>query len=116
MINPIFIVISVAVILSAAAIVIINKPKFPIIAGAILVVLIFFVFATFTIDNAITDLMTSGELNSFVRFAVIKDKPTYEDLESAFTILSCIDVGLFIASLVAMFIETMTILHKNSKM
>ncbi len=116
MINPIFIIISAAVILSAAAITFINKPRVPIVAGSILVVLIIFVFTTFSIDNAIADVMNSHELSSFVCFAVLKDKPTYEELETTFTVFSCIDVGLFIASLVTMFIETLSILHKNSKM
>ena len=115
MINPVFFVISCAVILSAAAIVIINKPKIPLIAGSVLIVLIFFVIATFSIDSAIYDVLHSAELSSFVKFAVVKDKPSYEELEAAFRLLSGIDVGLFIAALVSMLIETMSILRNNSK-
>ena len=113
--NPILIVISAAVVLSALSIALINKPKVPVVAGAMIIVLIFFVLTTFFIDNAITDMVSSNELSGFVRFVVMKDRPTYEDLETAFSIFSYVDIGLFLASLFAMFTETLTILHQNSK-
>ena len=113
--NPILIVISAAVVLSALSIALINKPKVPVVAGAMIIVLIFFVLTTFFIDNAITDMVSSNELSGFVRFVVMKDRPTYEDLEVSFSTYSYVDIGLFLGSLLAMFIETMTILHNNSK-
>ncbi len=116
MINPILIVITVAVFLSAAVITIINRPKVPVIAGALLLILIFFLFTTFSIDHSLTEMADAGVMNQLVCFAVMNDRPSYELLESSFTLFSIIDVGLFVASLVAMFIETLMILHKNSKM
>ena len=95
--NPILIVFSAAVVLSALSIALINKPRIPVVAGSFLLVLIFFVVTT------------------FFRFVVMKDRPTYEDLETAFSIFSYVDIGLFLASLFAMFTETLTILHQNSK-
>ena len=113
--NPILIVFSAAVVLSALSIALINKPRIPVVAGSFVLVLIFFVVTTFFIDNAISDMISSNELSGFVRFVVMKDRPTYEDLETAFSIFSYVDIGLFLASLFAMFTETFTILHQNSK-
>ncbi len=113
--NPILIVISAALIFSALSISLINKPKIPVVAGAMLIVLIFFVVTTFFIDNAITDVVASNELSGFVRFTVMNDSPTYEELESSFSVFSCVDIGLFLAALFAMFAETLTILRHNSK-
>jgi len=115
MINPILIVIAAAVFLSAAVITFINRPKFPLTAATLLVILIFFLFATFSIDQTIMDVSGTGAFSQFVKFSVMNDKPSYEYLETSFTVFSCIDIGLFIASLISMFIETLSILHKNSK-
>ena len=84
--NPILIVFSAAVVLSALSIALINKPRIPVVAGSFLLVLIFFVVTTFFIDNAISDMISLNELSGFVRFVVMKDRPTYEDLETAFSI------------------------------
>lgn len=115
MINPILIVIASAVFLSAAVITFINRPKFPLTAAALLLILVFFLFSTFAVDQMLMDVSGTGAFGQFVRFAVMNDKPSYEDLETSFTTFSCIDIGLFVASLISMFIETLSILHKNSK-
>lgn len=113
MINPILIIAAVAVILSALTITILNKPRIPIVASFFLIILIFFVFTTFFIDNAIADAFVSNSLNDFVRFAIMSDNPTYDDLENAFTLFSYIDVGLFLATVIAMFTEAFYILRQN---
>ncbi len=115
MINPILIVIAAALFLSAAVITFINRPRFPLTAATMLAILIFFLFVTFSIDQALMDMADAEGISRFVRFAVMSDRPTYEFLEGSFTIFSCIDIGLFVGSLVSMFIETLSILHKNSK-
>lgn len=114
MMNPILIIIAVAVILSALTVTILNKPRIPIVASAFLVILIFFVVTTFFIDNAIADAFVSNSLNDFVRFVIMNDNPTYDDLEKAFTLFSYIDVGLFLATVMVMFTEAFYILRHNS--
>ena len=114
MINPILIIIAAALGLSAFVVALLNKPKFPLVAGMLIIILIFFVFATFLIDSALTDLSSSEGLSMFVNFLLAGDDPTYEELEAAFNVFMYVDIGLFAASLVAMFAEALFILHKNS--
>ena len=110
--NPILIVISAAVVLSALSIALINKPRIPVVAGSILLVLIFFVVTTFFIDNAISDMINSNELSGFVRFAVMKDRPTYEELEASFSIFSYVDILITICYFHQFFIK-FSIILKN---
>ncbi|MBR2176915.1 MAG: hypothetical protein IJ861_08220 [Clostridia bacterium] len=114
MINPILIIIAAALVLSAFVVALLNKPKFPLVAGMLIVILIFFVFATFLIDSALTELASSEGLSMFVNFLLVGDNPTYEELEAAFNVFMYVDIGLFTASLIAMFAEALFILHKNS--
>ena len=53
-------------------------------------------------------------INSLVSFLVIGDDLTNIKLEEVFHTLMYIDIGLFVASLIAMFVEAMFILRKNS--
>ncbi len=114
MINPVLIVISAAFFLSAAVITVLNRPKFPLTAAVILAILIFFLAATFCIDQTLMDLSAKEPLSGFVGFAVMNENPTYEYLEHSFEMFSCMDIVLFVLSLISMFVETLSILHKNS--
>lgn len=114
MINPIIIIAAAALILSAFAVAILNKPAFPVVTVMLIVVLIFFIIMTYLIDSAISDNSVSDSLNTFVGFSIFKNKPNNEDLEFAFNTFKYTDIGLFIASLVSMFTEALLILRQNS--
>ncbi|MBQ9461981.1 MAG: hypothetical protein IJU51_08740 [Clostridia bacterium] len=113
MINPIVIIVSAAVILSMLSVAIINKPKKPVVTGSVIVVLIGFVIFTFMIDRSISTL-SSGEINPFVCFLTMNDRPTYDSLAEAFNTFMCFDVVLIAASLIILFIEIMLILRKGA--
>lgn len=114
MINPILIIGGAAVLLSAAVIAILNKPKLPLIASAFIIVLMFFLVTTFMLDNSIADFSKSESLTSFICFCVMNDTPSYDDLTSSFRAMMYIDMSLFAGSVISMFIEAMFILRKNS--
>lgn len=114
MINPIIIIISAALLLSVAAICIINKPKKPFITGTLILILICYVFFTFLIDSSITSLNT-GETNSFIGFITMNDTITYDALAASFRTFMIIDIGLIASALLSLFLEIMFILKKNSK-
>lgn len=116
MINPIIIIVAVALLLSAFVVTLLNKPGLPIVASTFIIILIFFVLTTYLIDNAISNNSVSETLSSFVCFAVMNQSPSYEDLEAAFNIFKYTDIGLFLASVVSMLIEAMLILRQNSEL
>ena len=108
MINPIIIIVSVALLLAMLTVCIINRPKKPFITGTI------FVVFTFLIDNAISST-GAGETDGFVSFLTMSDHPSYDDLASSFHTYMLIDIGLIAASLVSLFIEILLILRKSEK-
>lgn len=114
MINPVLIIAGVATILIAAVISILNHPRFPLTAGAFILVLIFFLVTTFLLDSAICDLGKTDAMSDFIKFTVLKDNPNYDDLADSFRTFMYIDMGLFAGSLIAMFTEALVILRKNS--
>ncbi len=114
MINPIIIIVSVALLLAMLTVCIINRPKKPFITGTIIVLLICFVVFTFLIDNAISST-GAGETDGFVSFLTMSDHPSYDDLASSFHTYMLIDIGLIAASLVSLFIEILLILRKSEK-
>ncbi len=115
MINPIIIIVSLALVLSALVIAFLNKPPFPIVASVFICLLIFFVITTYLIDSAIANVSVSDSLNGFVCFAITHSSPTYDDLAAAFEVYKYTDLGLFAICLITMFTEVLMILHKNSE-
>ncbi len=114
MINPIIIIAAAALVFSAFTVAILNKPAVPLVTSAFIIVLIFFVITTYLIDSTISNNSVSDTLNGFVSFAVFKDTPNNEDLEFAFNTFKYTDIGLFVVSLVSMFVEALLILRQNS--
>lgn len=114
MINPIIIIAAAALVLSALAIAILNKPAVPVVTSTLIIILIFFVVATYLIDSAVSNSSVSDSLINFISFSVLKDNPTNEDLEFAFNTFKYTDIGLFAASLISMFTEALLILRQNS--
>ena len=115
MINPIIIIVAAALLLSAIAVTVLNRPRFPLIAATLITILVFFVLSSYFIDSAIGRFSPADSgINSLVSFLVIGDDLTNIKLEEVFHTLMYIDIGLFVASLIAMFLEAMFILRKNS--
>lgn len=112
--NPIIIIISAALLLSALVVAVLNKPAFPVVTVCFIVILIYFVVTTYLIDTALSNTSVSEELSRFVSFSVMKDNPTYEDLESAFAVFMYTDIGLFGACVITMLLEALVILKKNA--
>ena len=111
MINPIIVIILSAYILSFLVLRIVVKPKKPIFAGALLVMLILFVIVTSMIDTSIygSELMSDFEKSmvSFVTSTRIQDTVK---LESSFRIFAWIDIGLFAVTIISMYVELRAIL------
>ncbi len=114
MINPILVIAASAVILSALVISLLNKPRWPVVTSAVLIVLIFFLVTTYLIDTAISDYGIAKSMNDFVCFSVVNKIPTYDDLSISFKTFMYIDMSLFVMAILSMFIESMYILRKNS--
>ncbi len=114
MINPIILFAAAALFLSAVAVTVLNKPRFPIVASSLIIILMFFVFSSYILDSAIVSYSSADSLNTYVSFLVWGEDLTYLKLEEAFDTLVYIDIGLFIACLASMFVEAMYILRKNS--
>lgn len=115
MINPIILIIAAALLLSSIVVTVLNRPRFPLIAATIIVILIFFVLSSYLIDNAIGSYSVSeSPMSTYVNFIVMGDELTNIKLEEAFHTLRYIDLGLFVASVVSMFAEVLVILRKNS--
>ena len=115
MINPIILIVAAALLLSSVAVTVLNRPRFPLIAATLIAILVFFVLSSYLIDSAIGSFSASdSSINSIVSFLVIGDDLTNIRLEEAFHTLMYIDIGLFAASLISMFVEAMFILRKNS--
>ena len=111
--NPIIIIIAAALVLSALVVVVLNKPAFPFVTVAFILVLVYFVVSTYLVDTALSSTAVSDELSRFINFTVMKDNPSYEDLESSFNIFMITDIALFVLCAAAMFFEAMVILRKN---
>ncbi len=114
MINPIVIIIASAILLSVLVVRILNRPKKPIITGALILILIFFIIATWLIDNAISSFNSTRQFMDFVSFIVMIDNPTYTQLENSFTTFMITDIVLFAVLLISFFFEILYIL-KNDK-
>ena len=65
------------------------------------------------VDMAITDL-SSENIRSFVSFLVLGENTSVEALEIIFDRFMYIDIGLFAASVIVMFVEAMFILRKTT--
>lgn len=115
MINPVMIIAASAVVLSAFVISLLNKPKLPIVTGALIIVLIFYVSVTFMLDNAIVSFASSEKISDFIQFVVINHSPTYIELEDSFKVLMVMDTSVFLMSIAALFAETLIILKKDSE-
>lgn len=114
MINPILIIAAAAVFLSAVVVAVLNKPRFPLIAGSLILILIFFVLSTYMLDSAIGSYSSADGASGFLNFLVLGSDLSYAKLEEVFTAFEITDISLFAASLVSMFLEALYILRKNS--
>lgn len=114
MINPILLIAAAAVFLSAVVVTVLNKPRFPLIAGSLIIILIFFVLSTYILDSAIGSASAADGLSGIVNLLVIGQDMSYARLEEVFRTFEIIDMGLFVGALVSMFLEALYILRKNS--
>lgn len=115
MINPIVIIVTVALFMSVLAVSIINKPKKPIVTAVMIIILMAYVSATFLLDSWIANLNTESSFDGLVHFIVMNDNPNYDDIESSFRTFMIFDILLIAASLLSLFTEIMIILRKDSK-
>ena len=115
MINPIVIIITISVILSMLAVCIINKPRKPLMTAAMILIFIFYLSVTFIIDNAITSTEMNEQFGSFVKFLVMSDIPSYDELAESFGTFMKLDILLVIVTLVSMFTEIVLIFRKESR-
>ena len=115
MINPIVIIITAALLISILVVSIINKPKKPIVTGVLILILTVYVASTFLLDNSLAVFGSENNINEFVKFIIMNDNPTYEDIESSFVTFKIFDISLIAMSFVSLFIEIMLILRKDSK-
>ena len=115
MINPIVIIIAISVILSMLAVCIINKPRKPLMTAAMILIFIFYLSVTFIIDNAITSTEMNEQFGSFVKFLVMSDTPSYDELAESFGTFMKLDILLVIVTLVSMFTEIVLIFRKESR-
>lgn len=115
MINPVVVIISISFLLSMLVVCVINKPRKPVMTGSIILLLIFYISVTFIIDGAITGTGINEQFGDFVKFLVMSDIPSYEELSDSFRTFMKIDISLVAITLVSMFIEIMLIFRKESK-
>lgn len=115
MINPILIIITIALLLSVLVVCILNKPKKPIVTGTLIFLLACFVTITFMIDNVISNLSRESIFLDIVNFVIMTDEPTYVQLSSSFNTFMMIDIALFILSFVSLIIEALNILKSDKR-
>ena len=115
MINPIVIIITVSVILSVVAVCVINKPRKPLITAAMILILILYLAVTFIIDSAIAGTGGNEQLEGFISFIVMKEKPDYNELAESFNTFMKFDIAFVVIALLSMFGEIMLIFRKDSK-
>lgn len=115
MINPILYIVAGAVFLSALVICIINKPRKPVMTGALIALLMCFIVITFLVDNAISNLDTSGSYNHLVDFFAGSEDLSVRQLESTFYVLFYTDIALIGLSLVSLTTEIVIILRRENK-
>ena len=114
MINPIVIIITISFILSVLAVCVINKHKKPLMTAAMILTFIFYIIVTFIIDSAITSTVNE-QFSNFVKFLVMSDTPTYDELAESFGSFMKMDILLVIVTLISMFTEIVLIFRKESK-
>lgn len=111
MINPIVIILLVAFLLCFFVFCILNKPKKPIMTGAVLVAITIFLVLTNCIDNAIASASTMSDFEkSLVSFITLSSTGKSIELENSFKIFAGIDIALFIVAILSMIIELRAIL------
>ncbi len=113
MINPVLIIITAAVLLSMLVVCIINKPKKPFFTAASILVLLFYVGATLYLDNTISALGAAATDDAFIHFLTTLAEPDYRSLGDSFHTFMLFDIGIFLGSMVSMFIEIMIIFRKT---
>lgn len=115
MINPIVIIITISVILSMLAVCVINKLRKPLMTATMILIFLFYISVTFMIDNAITSTEISEQFGDFIKFLVMSDMPSYDELAESFAAFMKIDIMLVIVTLGAMFTEITLIFRKESR-
>lgn len=115
MINPIVIIVAAAVLMSVLVVCVLNKPKMPVITGALIFILICFVVMTYMIDNAISCAGNSGRFDSFVSFITMSDSMLYTQLEASFRTFMIFDIVLFAVSMLSLGLEAAHILKNYNK-
>lgn len=111
MINPIVVILLVAFLLCFFVFCVLNKPKKPIMTGAVLVAITIFLFLTNCIDNAIASASTMSDFEkNLVAFITLSSTGKSIELENSFKIFASIDIALFVVAILSMVIELRSIL------
>lgn len=119
LVNPILIIISLALIVFLLFYCIVNRPKKPIMTLLFILLLIVFIGCTFVLNNALTPnqgyILSGSHWQGMVPFITSVKRPTMEQCEQSFQTYKIIDICLFIAAITAMVIEVWTILVRPDK-
>ena len=101
--------------MSVLVVCILNKPKIPVITGTFIFILICFVVMTYMIDNAISSVGNSGQVDGFVSFITMSESMLYTQLEASFRTFKIFDIVLFVLSMVSLGLEAVYILKNDKK-
>lgn len=116
LVNPIFLIVSAALILLCLLFCLINRPHKPIMTLSLMVLLIVYLLCTAILNNVLTPsteyLISSERWNRVASYLMAVKHPTQEQYEGAFRIFQKIDIGLFIAAAGSMVIEVWNIVIK----
>lgn len=119
LVNPVLIIIAIALILFVSFFYIINRPKKPLLTLVLILLLIIFLSCTMILNNALTPnqgyLLSGNSLKKVLPFIVSVPHPTAEQCEQAFERYKTIDICLFVATIVAMIAEVWNLFLRSNK-
>lgn len=119
LINPILIIVSVALILFVLFFYVINRPKKPLFTLVLILLLIIFISCTMLLNNVLTPnqgyLISGNTLKKLLPLIISVSHPTMEQCEQAFEIFKTIDICLFVATIVSMIAEVWNLFLRPNK-
>lgn len=119
LVNPVLIIVSLALIVFLLFYCIINKPKKPVMTLLFIVLLIIFISCTAILNDALTpnlkNVEADNQLQRLLPFITTVKRPTLEQYELSFHHFKVIDICLFVAAIVSMILEIWSILIHPSK-
>lgn len=119
LVNPILVVVSLALIVLLLFYCIVHRPKKPLLTLLFIILLVVFISCTFILNNALTPnqgyLLSGHHWQRLVPFITWVKHPTLEQCEQSFHAYKIIDICLFVAAIAAMIVEIWTILVKPDK-